>query len=254
MALLPGVSAEVQTLVFVACFYPDLTAIAGLLLSRDHNVGQVLARELPAEYVLINGLKLPRGAGDIDHVVVGPTGVFLLKTKTMAGRIVCEPDGTWRRTKVGRAGTPYSAYIGDPAAQVQRNILTVRDCLRKRLPGLFRRTPLWIEGLVVFPHPGTELDAACSRIPAMRVEQTTARICLHVPRRALQPHEVDEVVDALLVEGRERHQPAIAGAQSTQALVEVDGASAARRPGVHVRNTRPGARHSGPNGGHRRSP
>jgi Nuclease-related domain/TadE-like protein len=190
-------------------------------LSGERHVGQVMARELPEEYVLINGLKLPRGAGDIDHLVVGPSGVFLLETKTMAGRIVCEPDGSWKRTKVGRAGTPYAAYIGDPAAQVQRNIFAVRDSLRTHLPGLFRRPPLWIEGLVVFPHPRTELDVEHSRVPAMRLDQATSHICLHVPPRPLQPHEVDEVVDALLVEGQERTQPVGQRAQSAQALVEV---------------------------------
>ena len=43
-------------------------------------VAGVLARELPDEYVLINGLALPRGAGGIDHLVIGPNGVFLLKS------------------------------------------------------------------------------------------------------------------------------------------------------------------------------
>ncbi|MDQ6674886.1 MAG: NERD domain-containing protein, partial [Chloroflexota bacterium] len=189
-------------------------------MSGERHVGQVMARDLPQEFVLINGLKLPRGAGDIDHLVVGPTGVFLLETKTMAGQVVCGPDGNWRRTKVGRAGTPYAAYIGDPAAQVQRNILAVRDCLRTQVPGLFRRPPLWIEGVVVFPHPRTELDADHSRVPAMRLDQVAPHICLHVPQRPLQPHEVDKVVDVLLVEGRERPREVIQPAQSAQALVE----------------------------------
>ncbi|HLZ27853.1 MAG TPA: NERD domain-containing protein [Chloroflexota bacterium] len=190
-------------------------------LSGERHVGQVLARELPQEYVLINGLKLPRGAGDIDHLVVGPSGVFLLETKTMAGRIACDPDGRWHRTRLGRAGTPYAAYIGDPAAQVQRNIFAVRDCLRSQLPGLFRRPPLWIEGLVVFPHPRTELDAEHCRVPAMRLDQATSHICLHVPQRPLQPPEVDRVVDTLLVEGQDRTYPAVRRSQSAQALVEV---------------------------------
>jgi Nuclease-related domain/TadE-like protein len=193
-------------------------------LEGERQVGQVLARDLPEEYVLINGLKLPRSAGDIDHVVVGPTGVFLLETKTMAGHIVCEPDGTWRRTRVGRAGTPYAAYIGDPAAQVQRNIFTVRTSLRKRLPELFGGVPLWIESLIVFPHPRSELDVEHSRIPAMHIEQAAAYVRLFVPQRGLQPDEVDQVVDALLVEGGERERAAVettVGAQRAQALVEV---------------------------------
>jgi hypothetical protein len=48
--------------------------------SGERHVGQVLAHELPPDYVLFNGLTLPRGAGDIDHLVVGPTGVFVLES------------------------------------------------------------------------------------------------------------------------------------------------------------------------------
>jgi hypothetical protein len=188
--------------------------------SGERHVGRVLARELSSDFVLINGLKLPRGAGDVDHLVVGPTGVFLLETKTMAGRIECAPDGTWRRTKVGRAGTPYKAYIGDPAAQIQRNIFAVRNCLRSGLPNLFRGTPLWIEGLVVFAHPRTELTAEHSQVPAVRLDEAVARICLHSPRRPLQPAEVAAVVEVLLIEADERRLPVSHRAQSAQALVE----------------------------------
>ena len=187
----------------------------------ERHVGEILARELPQEYVLINGLKLPRGAGDIDHLVVGPTGVFLLETKTMAGRIVCELDGSWRRTRIGRGGTPYAAYIGDPAAQVQRNIFAVRESLRTRLPGLFQRSPLWIEGLVVFAHPRTELQAEHSRVPAVRLEEAAPRISLHVPQRWLRDAEVDQVVEALLADAREGSVGAGLAAQSAQAVVEV---------------------------------
>ncbi len=149
-----------------------------------------------------------------------PGGVVQIETKTMAGRIVCEADGTWTRTKIGRAGARYAAYIGDPAAQAQRNIFAVRDCLRRRVPGLFRGTPLWIEGVVVFPHPRTELATEHSRVPAMRLDQAVPQICLHVPQRPLQPDEVEAVVDALLVEGQERRLAVAENAQSAQALVE----------------------------------
>jgi nuclease-like protein/TadE-like protein len=188
--------------------------------SGERHVGRVLAGELPQEYVLFNGLKLPRGAGDIDHLVVGPSGVFLLETKTMAGHIVCKPDGTWHRTRVGRGGTAYSAYIGDPAAQVQRNIFAVRQALRYRLPAFVTRAPVWVEGLVVFAHPETELETASSRVPAVLLEQVTQRICSHVPRRRLEPKEVDLIVAALLDEGRASERGG-ALRQSAQALVEL---------------------------------
>ena len=118
----------------------------------------------------------------------------------MAGHIVCGPDGNWRRTRTGRAGTTYPAYIGDPSAQVQRNIFALRHLLRRRLPDLFLRTPLWIEGLVVFAHSGTQLDAARSKVPAVVLEEMTERIRTHRPRRPLAPSEVDDIVAALLDE------------------------------------------------------
>lgn len=138
----------------------------------------------------------------------------------MAGRIVCAPDGTWRRIKIGRAGTRYEAYIGNPAAQVQRNIFAVRYCLRRRVPHLFRGTPLWIEGLVVFPHPRTELATEHSRVPTVRLDEAVPRLCDHQPQRRLQSVEVDAVVAALLEEAQRRPRLVVERVQSAQALVE----------------------------------
>jgi hypothetical protein len=189
--------------------------------SGEIHVGQVLADALPPEFTLLNGLKLPRGAGDIDHLIVGPTGLFLLETKTMAGQIVCTSQGIWQRTKTGRAGTRYSAFIGDPAAQVQRNIRAVRECLHRSCPDLARRTQLWIEGVVVFPHPAAELHAEHSRIPALRLDETPARIVGNAPRRRLNGEEVEVVVSVLLHEVNYDPSQHLAVAQPAQALVEL---------------------------------
>ncbi len=184
--------------------------------SGEIQVRGVLARELPDDYVLINGLALPRGSGDIDHLVIGPSGVFLLETKTMAGRIVCKADGTWQRTKIGRGGTSYVGYIGDPAAQVQRNIFAVRECLRRRLPHLYQGTPLWLQGVLVFPHPRAELHTESSPVPAVRLVDLTQHICQNRPRRSLLPTDTVEIAQALLGEQHERPL-----ARSAQALVEM---------------------------------
>jgi hypothetical protein len=185
--------------------------------SGEQQVRATLATELPEDYVLLNGLTLPRGAGDVDHLVVGPSGLFVIETKTMSGSIVCAADGTWRRTKVGRAGTPYGAYIGDPATQVRRNIHAVRDCLRRRAPQLFLGQGLWIEGLVVFAHPATQFATEHSRVPAVRLAEAAARIRGHRPRRPLEPAEIIAITAALLEERRTM----VPLARSAQAVVEL---------------------------------
>jgi hypothetical protein len=187
--------------------------------SGERYAGHVLARDLPEDYALLNGLELAHGAGDIDHLVVGPTGVFLMETKTMAGRIVCEPDGSWRRMRIGRGGTVYGAYIGDPATQVQRNIFAVRECLRRRLPRASHVASLWIEGMVVFPHPKTQLQTEHSRVLAVPLQEAAPRICTYVPARRLAPPEVESIVAALLEEARVQQVPA--ARRSAQALIEV---------------------------------
>jgi hypothetical protein len=188
-------------------------------LNGEIQVGRLLATELPQDYALINGLQLPRAPGDIDHLVVGPTGIFVLETKAMRGRIVCDADGAWHRTRLGRNGAERTAYIGDPAAQVQRNIFVLRRALRRRLPDFVRRTPFWIEGLVVFPHPQTELQTDGSRVPTVLLGDACPRICTHLPRRRLQPREVDTIVAALLGEARQRRDVPVR--QRAQALAEL---------------------------------
>jgi hypothetical protein len=50
----------------------------------EQDVGLALSR-LPEEFHIFNGLDFD--AGDVDHVVVGPTGVFVVETKNHAGTI-----------------------------------------------------------------------------------------------------------------------------------------------------------------------
>jgi hypothetical protein len=196
---------------------PDRQAQLLMGFSGERQVSDTLARDLPDDFVLVNGLKLPHGAGDIDHLVVGPTGVFLLETKMMAGRIECAPDGTWRRIKRGRGGTDYAAFIGDPVAQVLRNVHAVRDCLHRRTPRLFHGAKLWINGLIVFAHPEAHVAAEHSRVPAVGLHEAALRICTHSTGRPLDAQEIKAIVGALLNEAQARPKPM---AQSAQALVE----------------------------------
>jgi len=47
---------------------------------------------LDNQFCLINGVQLPGMRGDIDHVLVGPPGVFALETKHHRGQIICNGD------------------------------------------------------------------------------------------------------------------------------------------------------------------
>lgn len=59
----------------------------------EEEVARVLAL-LPAAYRVFHGVSVGRGllarSADYDHIIVGPTGVFLVETKNWAGRISVE--------------------------------------------------------------------------------------------------------------------------------------------------------------------
>src|SRR5207245_7229531 len=75
--------------------------------------------------------------------------------------------------------------------------------------------------LVVFAHLHTELAAAHSRVPAVRLQDAAPHICGHVPRQALPAVEVDQLVGALLSETDDSPFHSVPAAQSAQALVEL---------------------------------
>ena len=49
-------------------------------------------KSLPDDYVVLNDIVLPDRKGNVDHVLIGPNGVFVIETKNYSGFIKCEED------------------------------------------------------------------------------------------------------------------------------------------------------------------
>ena len=132
--------------------FQDLKPLRSML--RSGLAGQQRMREflsgLNDEYFVLNNLKLPGRADDIDHIIIGPNGVFALETKNHRGRIYWQ-DSQWLQAKKSHSGrvqppTP----MRDPAHQLKRNIDYLRSCINQTDPTLSRRTRLWVEGIVAW--------------------------------------------------------------------------------------------------------
>ncbi len=52
--------------------------------------------KLPSTYRIIHGLKVGAGKGDIDHLVVGPTGVWVIDSKNDAGEFTAGNGTLWK--------------------------------------------------------------------------------------------------------------------------------------------------------------
>jgi hypothetical protein len=158
-----------------------------------------LLSPLDDNYYLINNLQLPGRADDVDHLLVGPNGLFALETKNHRGRIFAE-NGQWYQAKISRNGRPQPKNpIRDPVQQLKRNVNYLRICINHTDPELSRRTRLWIEGAVVFANPAASIDlpAAVARrlpFPVLRARELPGYILGHVPRRPLSKQDVRAIV------------------------------------------------------------
>jgi len=93
----------------------------------EESVIRVL-QNLDSSFKVVNDVVLPGDRQNIDHVVVGSVGIFVIETKNHNGIIKCNNDD-WSREKVGRRGTVYTANIGNPSKQAKRNALMLRKWL-----------------------------------------------------------------------------------------------------------------------------
>jgi hypothetical protein len=128
----------------------------------EESVIRVL-RKLDPSFKRIHDVFLPGTEGNIDHVVVGPTGVFVIETKNHNGTISCNGD-YWGRKKVGRRGTVYSSNIGNPSKQAKRNSLMLKKWLESKNINVG-----YITAVVVFTN--NDLQLKVTR-PTVKVVQT----------------------------------------------------------------------------------
>ncbi len=154
---------------------------------------------LDDSYYLINNLKMPGRADDVDHMVIGPNGIFALETKHHRGRIFCQ-NGQWYQSKMSRRGhLQPDQPMRDPVQQLKRNVDYLRTCINHTDRALSRRTKLWIEGAVVFTHPAVSVDLAeevtrSLPFPVLKVRDLPGHIAAHVPRRPYTKSEIREIV------------------------------------------------------------
>lgn len=163
-------------------------------VAAEQAVRQALAG-LDDRYYLLNGLRLPEGQVEIDHLLLGPRGLFVLETKAHGGSIVYA-EGSWLRLQPGANGVLQRRQIGDPAAQVQRNARALRLYLAAQLGAWARALPL--VPIVVFTHPHITLEVYEGGVAIVRLTDLAPLLRLYGEDR-LAPAEVSRIL-ALLTE------------------------------------------------------
>jgi len=94
--------------------------------------------ELPEDYFIFNDVHLPISRGNIDHIVAGPTGIFVIETKNYTGLFEVRED-EWIKHGTGRS------LLKNPGEQAKENAIALRNFLKS---GGINTRDLWIEAIV----------------------------------------------------------------------------------------------------------
>ena len=129
----------------------------------EESVIRVL-QNLDSSFKVVSDVVLPGDSQNIDHIVVGSIGTFVIETKNHNGIIKCNNDN-WSRTKVGRRGTVYSSDIGNPSKQAKRNAVMLRKWLESENIDVG-----YILAVVVFTNEDVELDLVRPTVKIVHVD------------------------------------------------------------------------------------
>jgi hypothetical protein len=112
--------------------------------SGERKVADAL-KGLDDSYYVLHDVLLDPNLGNIDHILIGPNGVFVIETKNYSGEIVCEGD-RWYRV-YGERKSPIKSI----SIQAKRNAVILRNVLKRK--GISR----WVRPLLVFTNPSAKI-------------------------------------------------------------------------------------------------
>lgn len=98
---------------------------------------------LPSGYFIFNDVKIPNGKGNFDHIVVGPTGIFLIETKNYSGNFVIYGDN-WKSSYSRRQ------MRRTPGNQVKQNAFDLRELF---YTNKITKGKVWIHAVVALLNP-----------------------------------------------------------------------------------------------------
>ncbi len=152
-------------------------------------------QNLPDSYYLINDVNLPKCYGNIDHVVLGTNGIFIIETKNFEGEIRCEGDNWYKYKDTWEI--PEEHEIKSPSKQVKGNALKLKQYIESKK--IFNKSlRLWVEGMVVFSHDNVILRCNNPTVPVFKVNQLCNYIRNKESRIKLSSQELEKVAKILL--------------------------------------------------------
>jgi hypothetical protein len=124
-------------------------------------------KNLDDNFYLINDITLQQPYGNIDHILLGPNGIFVIETKNYKGNIECNGD-EWHRLYENRRG-PRDFTMTSPSKQVKRNAVGLKNFLSNAADIMKNKPYLFINSILVFTEPDIDLRLNNPTVPVLEV-------------------------------------------------------------------------------------
>jgi hypothetical protein len=148
----------------------------------EKQVTKILGSSLSDDYYLINDLYLRGGGGDIDHIVLAPSGLFVLETKNWSGKIICKGDN-WQRP--GKR-----TFNSNPSYQVKRNVEKINRIIENSKVTF---THVWVEGIVVLANRNVTVNLNNPSVPVLRLLELPNYIVSQGGSRSLSSEQLEAI-------------------------------------------------------------
>ncbi|MCL5876855.1 MAG: NERD domain-containing protein [Candidatus Bathyarchaeota archaeon] len=149
----------------------------------EKQVANLLSNTLSDDYYLINDLYLKEGGGDIDHVVLAPSGIYVLETKNWSGPISCVGD-QWHRA--GKRN-----FNSSPSRQVKRNAARIKQLIDNSHH--LRSLGVWVEGIVVITNKHATLQLNNPTVPVLKLPQLPNYLTNHGSQRRFSREQLEAI-------------------------------------------------------------
>lgn len=132
-ALLPALLLFIAGILILVSSYGGKSAAEMAGIEGEEFTGGLLSRYLPEDYCVIQNKRVTYGnnTSEIDNIVIGPTGVFIIETKNAKGLFIGDSESkNWRRIKTDNYGNRFESEVYSPVKQVGTHTYRLANYLR----------------------------------------------------------------------------------------------------------------------------
>jgi hypothetical protein len=161
-------------------------------MKGEKRVRQFLESKLNDSYYLINDIEYVNDRGskeNIDHIVLGPNGIFAIETKDYRGKITCK-GSYW--------AVPFP-FGRSPSSQAKGNAYWVKQAIDAS--GVFENLSVWVDPIVVFSNPDVELVTVEPEVEVVKLESLADSIT-SINRYSFSPDQLKAIVNGILKKAR----------------------------------------------------